>query len=119
MARRRKSRANSAARRTRKPRTPDVPGTARAHVGETFARSTNERLPQSGPHSDGGAMPVIDLNGQVSGNAHLGLLDVVLEVVGAEHLTLRETLGLWQREQDRIVNRAWRRPGGLMRPAGL
>jgi hypothetical protein len=38
---------------------------------------------------------------------------------GAESLTLREALTLWQREQDRLMNRVWRRPGGLARPSGL
>ncbi len=48
-----------------------------------------------------------------------GLLDAILEVVGADTLTLRATLALWQREQDRLTNRAWRRPGGLARPGGV
>ncbi len=48
-----------------------------------------------------------------------GLLDALLELVGAEHLTLGHTLAAWQREQDRLANRAWRRPGGLARAAGL
>lgn len=47
------------------------------------------------------------------------LLDAILEVVGADTLTLRATLALWQREQDRLTNRAWRRPGGLARPGGV
>lgn len=49
----------------------------------------------------------------------LGLAPVLIELAGAEHGDLRAALGVWQREQDRLVNRAWRRPGGLARPAGL
>lgn len=44
---------------------------------------------------------------------------VMLELAGAEQATLGQQLALWQREQDRALNRAWRRPGGLARPAGL
>ncbi len=46
-----------------------------------------------------------------------GLLDTLLELGGA--LTLRDALAAWQHEQDRLLNRSWRRPGGLARPAGL
>lgn len=46
-----------------------------------------------------------------------GLLDVLLR--SGDALTLRDALAAWQREQDRLLNRSWRRPGGLARPAGL
>jgi hypothetical protein len=36
-----------------------------------------------------------------------------------DRLSLARALEVWQREQDRQFNRAWRRPGGLARPAGL
>jgi hypothetical protein len=49
----------------------------------------------------------------------IGLGGALLELVGAERLTLGHALSAWQREQDRLANRAWRRPGGLVRPAGL
>lgn len=52
--------------------------------------------------------------GDMSGT---GLLDTLLELGGA--LTLRDALAAWQHEQDRLLNRSWRRPGGLARPAGL
>ena len=42
-----------------------------------------------------------------------------LRLVGGDEGTLQATLVAWQREQDRLVNRAWRRPGGMARPAGL
>lgn len=49
----------------------------------------------------------------------LSLAAVLIELAGVEHGDLRAALGVWQREQDRLMNRAWRRPGGLARPAGL
>jgi hypothetical protein len=39
--------------------------------------------------------------------------------VGHGRVTLAHVLTAGQREQDRITNRTWRRPGGLARPAGL
>lgn len=33
--------------------------------------------------------------------------------------SLARELERWQAEQERRFNRAWRRPGGLARPAGL
>jgi hypothetical protein len=44
---------------------------------------------------------------------------LLLQGPATDTLTLQQALTLWQREQDRILNRAWRRPGGLARPAGL
>lgn len=48
-----------------------------------------------------------------------GLGDVLLELLGEGTVTLRSALAAWQREQDRVLNRAWRRPGGLVRPGGV
>ncbi len=48
-----------------------------------------------------------------------GLGDVLLELVGEGTLTLGAALGAWQRDQERVTNRAWRRPGGLARMGGL
>jgi hypothetical protein len=45
----------------------------------------------------------------------LGLSSVILDLVGEGQLSVNSALGAWQREQDRITNRAWRRPGGLAR----
>jgi hypothetical protein len=77
-------------------------------------------LPREAPHV--GAVGIegthaLELVAGTGGD--LGLLDALLELVGAEHLTLGHTLAAWQREQDRLANRAWRRPGGLARAAGL
>ncbi|MFI5278416.1 MAG: hypothetical protein ACHQ1E_14180 [Ktedonobacterales bacterium] len=45
--------------------------------------------------------------------------DELLALVGAEQATLREALQAWGAAQDQAANRAWRRPGGLTRMAGL
>ena len=44
---------------------------------------------------------------------------VILTLVGAEQATLRDALQAWGAAQDEAANRAWRRPGGLARMAGL
>ena len=113
MSRKRSHITRTAAPRPRKPRAPSVPATARAPLPTTFARS--DPLPTASPHADTGASPALDLI--APGGSGLG--DVLLELIGAEHATLRSSLAIWQREQDRLLNRAWRRPGGLARPAGL
>ena len=56
--------------------------------------------------------------GGASGAAD-GLLGALIELVGVEGGALAGALAAWQREQDRLANRAWRRPGGMTRPAGL
>jgi hypothetical protein len=73
-----------------------------------------DRSPWSGGvHTAGNPSPALKLTGGA------GLLDVVLDLAGAEGGSVRGMLAAWQREQDRLANRAWRRPGGLVRPAGL
>lgn len=100
--------------RQRHPRPPDVPSTARATIGDAFGRGRSA-IPTTGSRAS--------LSGstaqQLAALPAAGLLDTVLEVVGAENLSLRQALTVWQHEQDRALNRAWRRPGGLARPAGL
>jgi hypothetical protein len=63
----------------------------------------------------GGAMPIEELDPL----REVGLTVVLAELVGQGRVTLGHTLSAWQREQDRVTNRTWRRPGGLVRPAGL
>lgn len=63
----------------------------------------------------GGAMAVRELDAL----AEVGLTPILAELVNHGNVTLGHTLGAWQREQDRITNRTWRRPGGLQKPAGL
>ena len=65
-----------------------------------------------------GATPLLELNAGGSGTAS-GLLGSLLAIAGAEGGSLQGSLAAWQREQDRLANRAWRRPGGMVRPAGL
>lgn len=43
----------------------------------------------------------------------------LLTLAGAEHGTLGEALLAWGAGRDAAANRAWRRPGGLARLAGL
>jgi hypothetical protein len=66
----------------------------------------------------GGATPLLELGAGGSGTAR-GLLGSLIEFAGAEGGSLQGSLAAWQREQDRLANRAWRRPGGMVRPAGL
>lgn len=51
--------------------------------------------------------------------AGAGLSSVILNLVGENPASLASGLVAWQREQDRITNRAWRRPGGMARMGGL
>lgn len=67
---------------------------------------------------EGKMEPLELVAGKTSGAAD-GLLGALLEIVGAEGGSLAGALAAWQREQDRLANRAWRRPGGMARPAGL
>jgi len=104
--------------RQRHPHPPNVHPTSRATVGDPFGRG-RATIPAAGPHPALAASHAIELAATAPGSGSPGLFDVVLELVGAQHATLRQTLTLWQREQDRTLNRTWRRPGGLARPAGL
>jgi hypothetical protein len=91
-----------------------VPGSASGQSKGTSA------LPRQAPHVGAAGVEgthALELVAGIGGDA--GLFDALLELVGAEHLTLGHTLAAWQREQDRLANRAWRRPGGLARAAGL
>lgn len=104
--------------RPKHPRTPDVPATHRATLADASGR-TRPALPRGASGSAGAAsarelaVPAERPGGEP------GLAAVLIELAGAEHGDLRAALAVWQREQDRLVNRAWRRPGGLARPAGL
>ncbi|HEX5156556.1 MAG TPA: hypothetical protein VFW17_05010 [Ktedonobacterales bacterium] len=66
--------------------------------------------------AQGSALPALDTG---SGGSTSGLLGPLIEIMGAEGDSLHGALAAWQREQDRLANRAWRRPGGMARPAGL
>lgn len=51
--------------------------------------------------------------------AETAALEAVIALAGVGRISLRDALAAWQREQDRLLNRAWRRPGGLVRPGGV
>jgi hypothetical protein len=106
-----RARTRAHAARPKQPRV-TVPATRRVSAGETYGRADG---PPTVPQVGLGAPHVTEL----AADGQLGLLDVALELVGADHATLRLALAIFQREQDRLLNRAWRRPGGLARPAGL
>ncbi|HEX6819434.1 MAG TPA: hypothetical protein VF120_13740 [Ktedonobacterales bacterium] len=114
MARRRKQPKPAPQARQKKPHAPSVPSRARDTAEAAFGHGASG-LPSRGPHGDAGASHAIELTAPPSA----GLSDVLLELAGAEHGGLSRTFAAWQREQDRILNRAWRRPGGLARPGGL
>jgi hypothetical protein len=54
----------------------------------------------------------------VGASVDAGLLGAVWHLAGPGDLS-GAALSVWQREQDRLANRAWRRPGGLARMGGL
>lgn len=71
---------------------------------------------RAGAVGQGAGEPLLNL---LAGSSSGGPFAMVLEVVGEGGLSLHSALALWQREQDAAQNRAWRRPGGLQRLAGL
>ena len=83
-----------------------------ARVGAARVGATRDPWGGAARHVAGSATQMLT-------SAPSGLFDVVLEVVGAEQGDIHQVLGAWERERDRVLNRAWRRPGGLARPAGL
>lgn len=80
--------------------------------GKTRALDT---LGSSG-QAQGSALPALESG---TGETASGLLGPLNEIMGAGGDSLQGALAAWQREQDRLANRAWRRPGGMARPAGL
>lgn len=105
----------------RKQRRPSRPAPAHTTRAARVNVPADHLTPHAGttstaPHTALAGSRALDLTASASGP---GLLDAILDIVGADTLALRQTLALWQREQDRLTNRAWRRPGGLARPAGL
>lgn len=103
-------------KKPRTPATPNVPGTTQPSISDAADRARTSATPSAATGATPSGLRALDL---LAPGASSALLDCVLEIVGAETLTLQQSLALWQREQDRILNRAWRRPGGLARPAGL
>jgi hypothetical protein len=93
-------------------------GTFQEAVGAGGGKQTGG-IPAGG-HLAGSAQVALELadlsGGAVSG---AGLGDVLLDLVGEGRILLSHALQAWQREQDRVANRAWRRPGGMARMGGV
>ena len=66
--------------------------------------------------AQGSALPPLETE---TGETASGLLGPLIEIMRAEGDSLQGALAGWQCEQERLANRAWRRPGGMARPAGL
>lgn len=68
---------------------------------------------QAAVASPGGAEPFVTLApGQERAR-------VALTLVGAEQTDLRDAFQAWGAARDLAANRVWRRPGGLVRMAGM
>ena len=97
----------------KKAKRPKKPKTVHAkHPTATLGKSTAASDEPKGLTPSGGTI-VHDLS------ASVGLSSVLLDLVGASPQALHQGLVAWQREQDRVSNRAWRRPGGMVRMGNL
>ena len=93
---------------------PTVPHAESAGVGEHVGLGSGD--PSGTPlraRMATGGLHALDLRATGS----IGM--VLLDLVGEGEIHVGRVLEAWQREQDRIANRAWRRPGGLARMGGL
>ena len=108
-----RGRGQRVSRRARKPPKPK-PVRIRPEAGAGNAGKAREPYPTAS-QSTGGAIPLRELDAL----AEVGLTPLLAELVNHGSVSLSTTLSAWQREQDRVTNRTWRRPGGLYRPAGL
>jgi hypothetical protein len=104
--------------RPKHPRTLDVPATHRATVPDATGHMRSAMSRDSASRMSAAPMRELALPA-LSASGDPGLAAVLIELAGVEHGDLRAALAIWQREQDRLVNRAWRRPRGLARPAEL
>ena len=108
--------------RKKAPKKPHVPkpkssGKWREQPGAGSAGSATHSQMAAG-HPAGSGEGLMELSGH-SASGMPGLSGVLLELVGEGHIGMGHALFAWQREQERIANRAWRRPGGLQRMGGL
>ncbi len=62
----------------------------------------------------GGALPVRELDPL----SQVGLSGILIDLINHGSVSVSHSFQAWQREQDRLTNRTWRRPGGLQKPAG-
>ena len=108
-----RGRGQQVSRRMRKPPKPK-PVRIRPQAGAGNAGKATEPYPTAS-QSTGGAIPLRELDAL----SEVGLTPLLAELVNHGSVSLSTTLSAWQREQDRVTNRTWRRPGGLYRPAGL
>jgi hypothetical protein len=84
----------------------------------SVATLSHPQLPSAPRLPDVGPAPALDLFAAAPASGP-GLFDALVELAGPGSLTIHQALTLWQREQDRVLNRAWRRPGGLARSPTL
>lgn len=73
----------------------------------------------SAPTTAGAPRALLELSGLDAPSSAEGLMGAILDLVGEGTLTAAHALAAWTHEQDRLANRAWRRPGGLARMGGL
>ncbi len=110
-----------------KPRKGRKPRRARPrvkHPRAAKAPKAAQRGPAPEPVSAGGAWShAAAAPGSISPLAPLDPAALVapdpLTLTGAERGSVHEALAAWGRQRDQALNRVWRRPGGLVRPAGL
>lgn len=86
-------------------------------LGKSTPASCGEPSALHAPATGGMAAHEIEPSATAGGG--MGLSAVILNLVGEGVASLASGLVAWQREQDRITNRAWRRPGGMTRMGGL
>jgi hypothetical protein len=99
-------------------RTPAAFHEQAATAGAEHPTSAGE--PFAGVGSTAGASPraLMELSGLNTASSE-GLGGAILDLVGEGKLTVAHALAAWTHEQDRLANRAWRRPGGLQRMGGV
>ncbi|HET9111072.1 MAG TPA: hypothetical protein VFN78_09630 [Ktedonobacterales bacterium] len=120
----RTSRSTKAKKTSKTTRTPAAKtfheATGAGSVGNAASAGAGGSLPFAGAGSTAGASPrpLLELSGLNTASAE-GLGGALLDLVGEGKLTVAHALAAWTHEQDRLANRAWRRPGGLQRMAGL
>jgi hypothetical protein len=105
----------SGGQKPKHPHTPK-PGTFHRQSGAGSAGHTAAGAAINGGHPAGAGLLARTLVTPPSAaGAAQGLGGYVLDLVAEGELSVNAALGAWQREQDRVTNRAWRRPGGLAR----
>jgi hypothetical protein len=110
--------------KARKPKTLKPKGFHESgNVGREEAGSTSDtgddKVNAATGVGGGAPQPALEVEATALGaRVDSGLLDAVMQLAGAGALG-GTALVTWQREQDRIANRAWRRPGGLRRMGNL